>query len=31
MSFYVSLSGLKGAQADLSAISNNVDNVNSTA
>jgi len=31
MSFYVSLSGLKGAQADLSAISNNVANVNSTA
>lgn len=31
MSFYTSLSGLKGAQADLSAISNNVANVNSTA
>ncbi|MET0370790.1 MAG: flagellar hook-basal body complex protein [Sphingobium sp.] len=31
MSFYISLSGLKGAQADLSAISNNVANVNSTA
>ena len=31
MSFYVSLSGLKGAQADLSAVSNNVANVNSTA
>ena len=31
MSFYVSLSGLKGAQADLSTISNNVANVNSTA
>ena len=31
MTFYVSLSGLKGAQADLSAISNNVANVNSTA
>ncbi|MBU1462385.1 MAG: flagellar basal body protein, partial [Alphaproteobacteria bacterium] len=27
MTFYVSLSGLKGAQADLSAISNNVANV----
>ncbi len=31
MSFYVSLSGLKAAQSDLSAISNNVANVNSTA
>ena len=31
MSFYTSLSGLKGAQADLSAIANNVANVNSTA
>ena len=31
MSFYVSLTGLKGSQADLSAISNNVANVNSTA
>ncbi|MGE4321507.1 MAG: flagellar hook-basal body complex protein [Sphingobium sp.] len=31
MSFYVSLSGLKGAQADLSTISNNVANVGSTA
>ncbi|MEJ7933311.1 flagellar hook-basal body complex protein [Sphingobium sp. AN558] len=31
MSFYISLSGLKGAQADLSTISNNVANVNSTA
>lgn len=31
MSFYISLSGLKGAQADLSAISNNVANVSSTA
>jgi flagellar hook protein FlgE len=31
MSFYISLSGLKGAQSDLSTISNNVANVNSTA
>lgn len=31
MSFYISLSGLKGAQADLSTISNNVANVNTTA
>lgn len=31
MSFYVSLSGLKAAAADLSTISNNVANVNSTA
>lgn len=31
MSFYTSLSGLKASQADLSAISNNVANVNSTA
>jgi flagellar hook protein FlgE len=31
MSFYISLSGLKGAQTDLSTISNNVANVNSTA
>lgn len=31
MSFYISLSGLKAAQADLSAISNNVANVNSTS
>ena len=31
MSFYISLSGLKGAQADLSAVSNNVANVSSTA
>ena len=31
MSFYISLSGLKASQADLSAISNNVANVNSTA
>jgi flagellar hook protein FlgE len=31
MSFYISLSGLKAAQADLSTISNNVANVNSTA
>lgn len=31
MSFYISLSGLKGAQADLSTISNNVANVGSTA
>lgn len=31
MSFYTSLSGLKAAQADLSTISNNVANVNSTA
>lgn len=31
MSFYTSLSGLKAAQADLSVISNNVANVNSTA
>jgi flagellar hook protein FlgE len=29
MAFYTSLSGLKGAQADLSAISNNLANVNS--
>jgi flagellar hook protein FlgE len=31
MSFYISLSGLKGAQADLSGIANNVANVASTA
>lgn len=31
MSFYISLSGLKGAQSDLSTISNNVANVSSTA
>ncbi|WP_242130412.1 flagellar hook-basal body complex protein [Sphingobium sp. Sx8-8] len=31
MSFYISLSGLKAAQADLSSIANNVANVNSTA
>lgn len=31
MSFYISLSGLKASQADLSTISNNVANVNSTA
>jgi flagellar hook protein FlgE len=31
MSFYISLSGLKGAQADLSTISNNVANVGATA
>ncbi|ANI78398.1 flagellar hook-basal body complex protein [Sphingobium sp. EP60837] len=31
MSFYISLSGLKAAQADLSTIANNVSNVNSTA
>ena len=31
MSFYISLSGLKGAQTDLSTISNNVANVSSTA
>ncbi|PZU57314.1 MAG: flagellar biosynthesis protein FlgG [Sphingobium sp.] len=31
MSFYISLSGLKGAQTDLSTIANNVANVNSTA
>lgn len=31
MSFYTSLSGLKAAQADLSAISNNVANVNTTS
>ncbi|MCP1471558.1 flagellar hook protein FlgE [Sphingobium sp. OAS761] len=31
MSFYISLSGLKGAQTDLATISNNVANVNSTA
>ena len=31
MSFYTSLSGLKAAQSDLSAISNNVANVNTTA
>ncbi|HEX7853610.1 MAG TPA: flagellar hook basal-body protein [Sphingobium sp.] len=31
MSFYISLSGLKGAQADLTTISNNVANVGSTA
>ena len=30
MSFYTSLSGLKGAQTDLSAISNNIANVGST-
>ena len=30
MSFYTSLSGLKGAQTDLSVISNNVANVGST-
>ncbi|CAN5445248.1 flagellar basal-body rod protein FlgG [soil metagenome] len=31
MSFYISLSGLKAAQSDLSTIANNVANVNSTA
>jgi flagellar hook protein FlgE len=31
MSFYISLSGLKGAQSELSTISNNVANVSSTA
>jgi flagellar hook protein FlgE len=31
MSFYISLSGLKGAQSDLTTISNNVANVGSTA
>jgi flagellar hook protein FlgE len=31
MSFYISLTGLKGAQADLSTTSNNIANVNSTA
>lgn len=31
MSFYISLSGLKGAQADLAGIANNVANVASTA
>jgi flagellar hook protein FlgE len=31
MSFYISLSGLKGAQTDLATIANNVTNVNSTA
>lgn len=31
MSFYISLSGLKGAQSDLSSIANNVANVASTA
>src|ERR1044072_9159753 len=31
MSFYISLSGLKGAQADLATISHNVANVSSTA
>lgn len=31
MSFYISLSGLKAAQSDLSVISNNVANVSSTA
>ncbi len=31
MSFYISLSGLKASQADLSTISNNIANVNSTA
>lgn len=31
MSFYISLSGLKAAQTDLSTIANNVSNVNSTA
>ncbi|MCE7797345.1 flagellar hook-basal body complex protein [Sphingobium sufflavum] len=31
MSFYISLSGLKGAQADLTTISNNVANVGATA
>jgi flagellar hook protein FlgE len=31
MSFYISLSGLKAAQADLSTIANNVANVNATA
>ncbi len=31
MSFYISLSGLKGAQADLAAIANNVANVGATA
>ncbi len=30
MSFYTSLSGLKGAQTDLSVISNNLANVGST-
>src|SRR3546814_19830233 len=31
MSFYISLSGLKAAQTDLSTTANNVANVNSTA
>lgn len=31
MSFYISLSGLKGAQGDLAAIANNIANVGSTA
>jgi len=31
MSFYISLSGLKAAQSELSTISNNIANVNSTA
>lgn len=31
MSFYISLSGLKAAQTDLSTVANNVANVNSTA
>jgi flagellar hook protein FlgE len=31
MSFYISLSGLKGAQSDLTTVSNNVANVGSTA
>jgi len=31
MSFYISLSGLKGAQSDLASIANNVANVGSTA
>lgn len=31
MSFYISLSGLKAAQSDLSTIANNVSNVNSTS
>ncbi|MET0363133.1 MAG: flagellar hook-basal body complex protein [Sphingobium sp.] len=31
MSFYISLSGLKGAQADLTTVSNNVANVGATA
>jgi flagellar hook protein FlgE len=31
MSFYISLSGLKGAQSDLAAIANNIANVGSTA